>query len=234
MVLHSVLFERADDRRTATGEAPAFFGDLNLDQIVDTITLGKQEYDLKPFFYAPLNMISAIEYRHEVMRDLEQKTLFDQILSFARTMRTMRQHLEQAEKLYYKYQKERWFLDAVKMYCEAVVRLAQDLSRANLTSRGLLGFRDFVTNYARSGRFPALHAETEQLLADLSTVSYCLIIKGNRIQVRSYDSELDYSANVEQTFERFKQGAVKDYRVEFPASRQMNHVEAQILDLVAK
>jgi len=235
MVFHSVLFETPEDSsRAAIGEAPAFFGDLNLDQIVDVITLGKQEYDLKPFFFTSLNTISAIEYRHEVMRDLEQKTLFDQIQSFARTMRAMRQHLEQAEKLYYKYQKKRWFLDAVKMYSEAVVRLAQDLSLADLKSRGLLGFREYVTDYTRSGPFPALHAETEQLLADLSTVRYCLIIKGNRIQVRNYDSELDYSADVEHTFERFKQGVVKDYRVEFPVSRQMNHIEAQILDLVAK
>ena len=235
MVFHSVLFETPENSlRAAASEAPAFFGDLNLDQIVDTITLGKQEYDLKPFFYTALNTISAIEYRHEIMRDLEQKTLFDQIQSFARTMRAMRQHLEQADKLYYKYQKERWLLDAVEMYCEAVIRLSQDLSLADLTSRGLVGFRDYVTNYATSGPFPALRAATEQLLADLSTVRYCLIIKGNRIQVRGYGSELDYSADVEQTFEKFKQGAVKDYRVEFPASRQMNHIEAQILDLVAK
>jgi len=235
MVFHSVLFETPEDSpRAAAGEAPAYFGDLNLDQIVDTITLGKQEYDLKSFFYTPLNTISAIEYRHEVMRDLEQKTLFEQLQSFARNMRAMRQHLEQADKLYYKYQKERWFLDAVEMYCKAIERLSQDLSLADLTSRGLLGFRDYVTNYAASEPFLLLRAQTEKLLADLSSVRYGLIIKGNRIQVRHYDSEIDYSADVEHTFERFKQGAVKDYRVEFPTSRQMNHIEAQILDLVAK
>jgi len=111
---------------------------------------------------------------------------------------------------------------------------SKDLSLTDLTSRGLLGFRDYVTNYTRSERFRSLRTKTEKLLADLSTVRYCLIIKGNRIQVRNYDSEIDYSADVEHTFEKFKQGAVKDYRVEFPASRQMNHIEAQILDLVAK
>jgi DNA mismatch repair protein MutS len=154
MVFHSVLFETPEDRATeATREAPAFFGDLNLDQIIDAITLGKQEYHLKAFFYTPLNTSSAIEYRHDVMRDLEKKTLFEQIQSFARNMRAMRQHVEQAEKLYYKYQKERWFLDAVDMYCKAVDRLAHDLSLADLTSRGLLGFRDYLMNYATSERF---------------------------------------------------------------------------------
>jgi len=235
MVFHSILFETTEDNtQKETLEAPAFFDDLNLDQIIDAITLGKQEYNLKPFFYTALHTIDAIEYRHEVMQDLENKTLFEHITSFARKMRAMRQYLEQVEKLYYKYQKERWFLDAVEMYCEAVDCLLHDLSLADMKSRGFLGFRDYVANYARSERFTSLRVEAEKLKADLSTVRYCLIIKGNRIQVRKYESEIDYSADVEQTFEKFKQGAVKDYRVEFSASRQMNHIEAQILDLVAK
>src|SRR6266581_6311082 len=78
MVFHSILFETTEDSiQKETFEAPAFFVDLNLDQIIDAITLGKQEYDLKPFFYTALNDIDAIKYRHEVMRDLENKTLFE-------------------------------------------------------------------------------------------------------------------------------------------------------------
>jgi DNA mismatch repair ATPase MutS len=42
------------------------------------------------------------------------------------------------------------------------------------------------------------------------------------------------SEEVEQTFAKFKQGAVKDYRVRFREHAECNHVEAQILDLVAK
>ena len=235
MTFHSILFERTEDsRKKETFEAPVFFVDLNLDQIIDTITAGRQAYNLKPFFYTSLKNIDAIKYRHEIMRDLENKMLFEHIQAFAQKMQVMREHLTQANKLYYKYQKERWFLDVVEMYCEAVQCLVQDLTLVDLKSRGFLAFREYVTNYANSDRFTALLVETKKLQADLCAVKYCLLIKGNSIKVRKYESEIDYSADVEETFEKFKQGAVKDYRVKFRNWPDMDHVEAQILDLVAK
>jgi len=235
MTFHSILFENTEESiRKETLEAPVFFVDLNLDQIVDAITAGRQEYDLKPFFYASLNDIDTIRYRHEVFRDLENETLFEHIKSLAHRIRDMRAHLSQAAKLYYKYQKERWFVESVEIYCDAVNCLVQDLSRADLTSRGFVRFRDYVATYAQSDGFTSLLAETKQLLADLSTVHYSLLIKGTAVTVRKYDSESDYSVDVEQTFEKFKQGAVKDYRVKFSASPDMNHVEAAILELLAK
>ena len=235
VTFHSILFQRTEDSiNGVTPEAPDFFVDLNLDQIIDSVTAGKQEYNLKPFFYTPLNDIDAIQYRHEIFRDLENKTLFENISSFAQKMRAMREYLAQADKLYYKYQKERWFLDAVEIYCDAVHSLVHDLSLADLRSRGFLALRQYLTDYANSERFTLLLAEMKRLFTDLSSVKYRLLIKDNSIMVRKYESEIDYSAEVEKTFEKFKHGAVKDYRVKFSNGPDMNHVEAGVLDLVAK
>jgi len=235
MTFHSILFTTTEDSaKEEMLEAPAFFVDLNLDQIIDTITAGKQEYDLKPFYHAPLRDTDAITYRHEVMCDFEARTLFESIKVFAHRMRAMREHLTQAGKRYYKYQKESWFLDAVETYCDAVSCLADDLSRADLESRGFLAFREYLADYISSGCFQALLAETKKLKADLATVRYCLLIKGNAVKVRRYELEVDYSADVESTFEKFKQGVVKDYTVKLTSWPDMNHVEAQVLDLVAR
>ena len=235
MTFHSILFERTvGSIQEETRDAPDFFVDLNLDQVLDAITDGRQEYYLKPLFYASLHDIDAIEYRHEILQDLEHQELYEHMRAFAQKMRTMRKQLAQAEKLSYLYQKERWFVDAVETYCEAVTGLVQDLTHTTIQSRGMLAFRDYVTSYADSDRFTSLQAETKALKADLSAITYSLLIRGNSVQVRKYEAESDYSVDVAETFAKFKQGAVKDYLVKFSNGSHMNHVEAHILDLVAR
>ena len=235
MAFCSVLFQEPGEGITReNAEAPAFFSDLNLDQVINAIAAGKEEYDLKPFFYTPLHTVDAIEYRHEIMRDLENEVIFKHIKSFERNMRAMREHLTQVEKLHYSSQKKRWFLDAVEMYCHAVIRLAHDLGSANIRSSGLSSFLAYLRGYVDSDRFTTLMAETKRLQSDLSTVKYTILIDGSRVRVRRYESESDYSAEVEQAIEKFKQDGVKDYRVEFLDSPDMNHVEARILDLVSQ
>src|SRR5260370_37923486 len=102
MTFHSILFETAGDRPPSESLAlPAFFVDLNLDQIVSAITAGKQEYNLAPFFHWSLRDVDAILYRHEVLRDLERADLFSSINSFASAMPSMRETLQHSENRYY-------------------------------------------------------------------------------------------------------------------------------------
>ena len=235
MVFQSILFAGSESSVAEERlEAPSFFIDLNLDQVVDAITAGREEYNLKPFFYAPLNDADAIRYRQEVAQDLENADLGENIKLFARQMRSVRRYLNLLKELSYKYHRQGWFLEAVAVYCEAVAGLAKDLERGELKSRGLLAFREYIKDYARSEGFISLTAETQKLKTDLSTVRYCILIKGSHVRVRKYEYEMDYTAQVEAIFEKFKQGAVKDYRAKSLTGSGMNHVEANILDFVAE
>lgn len=235
MSFRSILFDQSDIGRDVDKQKePEFFGDLNLDQIVVSMTAGREEYNLKPFFYAPLNHVEMINYRHDVLRDLEQQPLLLHIQSFAQRMRTMREDLTQAEKLSYPRQKQSWFLHAVDTYCSAVKRLARDIAISGPRSRGFLALLGYLRNYMESRDFLALVAETERLRNDLSRIRYCLYIEGSRVTVSPYESDPDYGADVLQTFVRFKQGAPREYRFNFSSWPEMNHVEAAILDLVAE
>lgn len=235
MSFQSILFNNDADRGPAEQVAPPdFFVDLNLDQIVAAVTAGRDAYDLKPFFHLPLHDVDAIAYRHEIMRDLEGVRLFGAITAFSARMHTMRDHLTQAEKLSYVRQKERWFLDAADTYCDAVTQLVHDLSREQFTSRGLLSFREYIIEYAASENFGSLREQTQKLKGDLASIRYRLFIDGLTVQASRYADEPDYSAEIETTFERFKQGDVSRYPFEFVNEPGMNRVEAMILDLVVQ
>ncbi len=232
---HSILFDgAAAAARRESVDAPPFFADLNLDQIVDAITAGKQEYNLQPFFVAPLCDPDAVLYRQEIFHDLENEATLGAIRAFAERMSVVRRYLALLEKLQYLYHRAGWFLEAADIYCNAVASLAEDLRAASLAARGLLAFRSFLATYAASEQFIALQADTARVKAALTAVQYCVLIKGDLVKVRRYEGEVDYSVQVEETFARFKQGAVKDYRLKLAYGASMNHIEAQILDLVAK
>lgn len=65
MAFCSTLFD-TEDCPQDSATAPDYFTDLNCDQIVDAITAGKDEYNLKPFFYRCVGSADVIEYRHAV------------------------------------------------------------------------------------------------------------------------------------------------------------------------
>ena len=185
MTFESILFiKTGESTNEVSSKAPAFFVDLNLNQIIDTITADRDIYDLQPFFYTPLYSEDAIQYRHEIMQEFANETLMASIKSFAEKMVLICWHLALSEKLIYKNFKEGWFLEAAMLYCETINNLVNGLSMLDLKSRGFLSFREYLTNYAKSDVFTSLLTATQKLNTDLSTVKYNLHINGLTVRVR--------------------------------------------------
>ena len=71
MTFQSILFEKPEDRVTNdTPEAPVFFVDLNLDQIIEAITASRAEYNLKPFFIGPWAISKDCLKNAAIVRDI--------------------------------------------------------------------------------------------------------------------------------------------------------------------
>src|ERR1700734_264021 len=223
MTFQSILFDELEIGTNVDNlQAPEFFKDLYLAQVVDAITEDWKDYKLAPFFYLRLKDLDAISYRQEVMRDLEDVRFMDAIKSFSAQMRTMRERLKQANYLYFKYATERAFLGAVEIYYRAIERLIQEFSALDIQSRGLLSLREYLTSYAGSDSFRNLVPEAEKLRLDLADIKYCLVLKDGSVTVRHYDGESDYSTAVEDTFSKFRRQTAKDYRVKVPIRDGMN------------
>jgi hypothetical protein len=229
MTFESILFTRA-----AIGceePEPDYFRDLNLDQVVAAVT--KEAPHLPPFFYRRLRDADDIGYRQEVMRDLEG-LLGQQIGAFARQMDRMRRQLRTAGESHYRLNRQSWFLAAAGTYTRAVGQLLNDLQQSEPVSRGLRGLHDYLARYTASAGFQMLAADTKKVRAALASVRYCMRIRNGSVTVSAYDDEADYSAEIEDIFGKFRQGAVTDYRDKYSALTGGNHIEAQIAELVGK
>ncbi len=235
MSFQSILNPSSDvDANAEISEPPAYSADLNLNQVVASITSGKQEYNLAPFFYKPLKSCGSVEYRQEVMRDLENDAPYDAVASFADAMRSVRERLAQAGKMHYKYQKEAWLLDAVDLYCQCVKRFLADLRAGAPSSPGLVGFFTFLEGCVCSPAFQQLLNEIAALKTKLSSIHYSLLIGDGVVTVSGYHDEPDYGGEIQADFEKFKLGAAADHIFKFGNFEQMNHIEAGVLDRVAR
>lgn len=219
--------------KQGTREQSELFRDLDLDRIIDGITKRRAEYDLAPLFCYPLRDRDAILYRQEVFREVERETVVRALASFASSMRAMRQYLAMANRGSYRYEKERWMLGAMRVYCEGVSRLAAELGNLDLRSRGLCAFRGRLAAYCAGTEFTSLDAASGDLLSRLGAIRYSLAIGGSSVTVRRYEGEADYTAAVEAIFQKFTRGGVKSYQTTFPDTGRLDHVEAKILERVA-
>lgn len=221
--------------RQEAEDARSFARDLNFDQIVAAIAGKCEQRELiTDVMYGHLRDPETVRYRQEVFQDLEDPALFSQIADFADLMSKVRVRLDQLAKIQHRYHREGWFLDAASIYCDTVQSLAGQLASAQIKSRGLRAFRDYLASYVASAAFTTLVSETRSRREALERIRYCTRIRGSRVDVSRYQEEADYSAEVLKTFERFKQGAVADYQVRYRSWPGMNHVAAEILDLVAR
>src|SRR5260370_14772509 len=115
----SILFARREDRLDAqSANAPPFFADLNLDQIVAAVTSAWTDHDLKPSFYFSLNQVDAIHYRHEGFQDLEMPVSVAKVKSFTQRMHAVRVLLALVNKLHDRFHNTSSFLPPLPLHCK--------------------------------------------------------------------------------------------------------------------
>ena len=230
----SILYRDASRAGRAVGGQPACFRDLLLDQVVDHVVRGQEEFELKPFFYDHLSESDDIRYRHDVWRDIEIPSINDGIQHFVEAMKEVRQRFTWSRKTRYPQHRNGLHLDSVIRYCDAVERLRETLASEHLVSEALRKFNEYLTEYASSDGFLKLARDSQSLRVQLSEIQYCVNLKGPRIRVIEYDGEADFGVEIEEAFERFQQGSASSHLFKYSDWPDMNHVESSIADRVAR
>jgi DNA mismatch repair protein MutS len=231
----SILFNNAQDASDdGPSEEPAFFGDVHLDQIIASLTAGRESHRLTSYLQRPLRSAETVRYRHHVLRDLEREPVRDAVAVFTGGMARARTHLHLADTLTHPRQQQRWFVSAAAVYCSVVSAFSEALATAAAKSPGLRALSDYLSAYTSSDAFASLSVDTAEREAELAALTYTVHVRGTRVTVSADDGEPDVGGEVARAFAKFQQGDGRDHRVRFREFSDMNHVESQILDLVAR
>lgn len=219
----------------ATAASEEFLADVRLDQVIEAMTGDGDERDLvADVLRRRVRDARSVRYRQRVFADLSDAELFSSVRAFCAQLRQVHAHLRQIDDMRSSHQRAGWLLDAAVIYCGAVRSLAAGLDSAPVTARALQTFRDYLTGYLASAGFARLASETAGRRDDLARVTYLIKLRGPRIVLSRYQGEPDFSAEIAAVFERFRQGATKDYQVAYRLWPGMNHLGERILDQVAK
>lgn len=236
MHFNSILFPILNDEAPICESftEPACFKDLNLNQIIKSITEADHLEHLLPFFYTPLQDLITIAYRHEVFQDIENNVVYTILKDFSSEMTKMYQMTEKMTKFHYSYQKKRLFLDVVDQYTKTLLDLSTKLGSVQITSNGMSSFRQYLIQYVTSDEFISLKDQAQSLQFSLSNIQYCLEFDGPSIHVHRYENEPNYANTIDKVFNKFKENPVNTHLSEYSFYPEMNHVEASILNFVAQ
>jgi len=239
-MFHSILFPTREQHEEVrnTGE-PACFKDLNLDQIFRPILKAKQEFELEGFFHTALHDPQIIVYRQDVMRELEDDEIRTLFTGFSKTVYDLSRYLQTIRSssggsIDNFLLARGHMLDYADRYCRAVSTLSDGLSELTFQSSGLRGFSHYLATYCASEHFTGLRVHVKRLRDEFSTIEYCMLMKNGTIRVRKYEGQEDCTKQILATFDKFRQGEVKDYRQNLTEEPHATHVEDAVLTMVSK
>jgi len=203
------------------------------DRFAGSPGLDRSATSSRGLLYRHLEDVDTVHYRQEIFRDLEDPACIERLRHFGGLVRQVRttwirsRRCDTTTKVRVAPRRGRHLLRCGAFSC------GRFRPRCRFTLVLSLAFREFLSAYAASPNSPRwlpIQAIERRARANplLRSHSRCT---SRREPLRA---PADYSAEVLSTFQRFKQGAVKDYRVNYRTWPGMNHVGAQILALVAR
>ena len=206
MTFESIIF-RSNKAIDEIDHKNELFEDLSLKIIFKGILGNTNNQDFEEVLYKPLDSIEDILYRQQIFNDLRSPQIFNAIKQFSETSSTIFYNIGKLGDLY-NLQRERWLLDSVYIYCNALKHLYNELNGSSIVSEGLIGIREYIGQYMESKEFKSLEDETRELEMDLSSIKYMMTIKGVKITVRKDQESDNYATEVEKIFSKFLDGDI--------------------------
>lgn len=208
--------------------------DLNLDQMIESISIGAEREFISRLLEQPLDSVEKITYRQEVFRDLEEEKLFRAMKEFVKCLDHVDHLLCGLDRLVYEEQKDSCFLNGLEEYCSGVEHFAECMEHSSLRSKGLQTVGRYLSNYRSSEQYQKLRKENQRLAEAVRGIQYQISFDGHTIRIGAGTKAPDYNLKVRKLFHPFLGETLKGHCRRYQTDINMNCVEYQILQGVKR
>lgn len=185
---------------------PDFFGDLNLDQVVNRIQKNWPDYQVKEYFYSFPEKEDII-YRQRIYRDIKTASLYDKLMQFSADMRRSAEKELPPSFSGEELQGACWQLESVYYYCKAVVELKQELEdgigKRGITSDGLKELLNFLNELCKEPAFDRMQKDAYRVWEMLTGTRFLLEIEGNKLRISPVAQEGAYENLLAECFQEY-------------------------------
>ena len=195
----SKMVERKDDLDKEIYKIPAYFKDLNLDQVINKIVLEDNDRLLTETFYELLQDRDEILYRQDIFRDLEHEKAYQSILNLQSCISQVYRIREHAANANHPLQYQKYMLDAMNLYYDGMIGFIEETAYI-FKSAGLTRLHSLLTAYAASYTFLELREKSRVLKEKIEGIRYHLTLLPDRILFHFGGNENDFSRKVKDTF----------------------------------
>ncbi len=178
---------------------PAFYQDLNLDQVIERIRLDWGEEVSSFYYWFPANS-DCEDYRREVFSDVKTGYFYDILCRFSGKMKQRREACAWKGEVKENLQKAVWHLREVGCYCEAFGELWEAMKELPLKSRGMQAFREYLSRYLTGAFYVEMQSRAAELLIDMKDFRLVLTYENDRIAIAQGEVEGSYDDFLENLF----------------------------------
>lgn len=208
---------------------PAFFTDLNLDQVIDRISRDWGENVGKYYAYFPADAFCE-DFRREVYGDVRREEVYEALCRFTERMKARREVFIKKGEVEQKLQRAVWHIREVDDYCSAFGELHEALENMELGSRGMRALRAYLGRYLAGEELAGMRSEAGELLQELMAFRLVLTYENDRIMVTQGETAGDYGAFLKGCFP----GQNKRMKSPFEAVPELVELEQELLRVFQK
>lgn len=228
-------FSLKERKRDETMFCREILADLNINQLIASVSNGKNREFIETLLQLPLNDMEEVYFRHAIFRDLECDVLRNGVFSLVGTMEYVDEKLLSLERLVYEEQKEALFLNIVNKYCNAVNCFYEILKNGSVQSAGFRMVFACFEKYVTSDFYRVMNEENQLFVKKLSEISYNINFREDAIFITGGSETEDFNAELLTLFQPFlTEGKRSGYCRNITSGINMNPVEAEILQCVRK